>query len=134
MRPDQKTWNHVSMCILNGGGIRSPIDEQSTNGRLNYQLNGNFISKKESSYISLNTVIGMGLFWWGLHSVRCDFKLSQMGVHHLSTTALRLTLTEVSSIVCTQGFLQFPSLLAALEQRKVSCCTGSSGMVAVSLL
>lgn len=31
-RPDKKTWNHVSMCILNGGGIRSPIDEQSTNG------------------------------------------------------------------------------------------------------
>ncbi|KAI1241102.1 hypothetical protein IHE44_0009564 [Lamprotornis superbus] len=31
--PDKKTWNHVSMCILNGGGIRSPIDEQSTNGR-----------------------------------------------------------------------------------------------------
>ncbi|NXO04262.1 V5NTD nucleotidase, partial [Rhinopomastus cyanomelas] len=31
-RPDKKSWNHVSMCILNGGGIRSPIDEQSTNG------------------------------------------------------------------------------------------------------
>ncbi|XP_053830447.1 5'-nucleotidase isoform X2 [Vidua macroura] len=31
-RPDKRTWNHVSMCILNGGGIRSPIDEQSTNG------------------------------------------------------------------------------------------------------
>ncbi|XP_059698498.1 5'-nucleotidase isoform X2 [Haemorhous mexicanus] len=30
--PDKKKWNHVSMCILNGGGIRSPIDEQSTNG------------------------------------------------------------------------------------------------------
>ncbi|NXS11543.1 V5NTD nucleotidase, partial [Neodrepanis coruscans] len=30
--PDQTSWNHVSMCILNGGGIRSPIDEQSTNG------------------------------------------------------------------------------------------------------
>ncbi|NXD67314.1 5NTD nucleotidase, partial [Eolophus roseicapillus] len=30
--PDKKSWNHVSMCILNGGGIRSPIDEQSTNG------------------------------------------------------------------------------------------------------
>ncbi|NWW03762.1 5NTD nucleotidase, partial [Oreocharis arfaki] len=32
--PDKKTWNHVSMCILNGGGIRSPIDEQSTNGTI----------------------------------------------------------------------------------------------------
>ncbi|NWH72569.1 5NTD nucleotidase, partial [Piaya cayana] len=31
-RPDKKSWNHVSICILNGGGIRSPIDEQSTNG------------------------------------------------------------------------------------------------------
>ncbi|XP_027500540.1 5'-nucleotidase isoform X3 [Corapipo altera] len=33
-RPDKKSWNHVSMCILNGGGIRSPIDEQSTNGSI----------------------------------------------------------------------------------------------------
>ncbi|NWR33769.1 V5NTD nucleotidase, partial [Tachuris rubrigastra] len=33
-RPDKKSWNHVSMCILNGGGIRSPIDEQSTNGTI----------------------------------------------------------------------------------------------------
>ncbi|KAF1395791.1 5'-nucleotidase, partial [Spheniscus mendiculus] len=32
--PDRKSWNHVSMCILNGGGIRSPIDEQSTNGTI----------------------------------------------------------------------------------------------------
>ncbi|NXG36392.1 5NTD nucleotidase, partial [Dromaius novaehollandiae] len=30
--PGENKWNHVSMCILNGGGIRSPIDEQSTNG------------------------------------------------------------------------------------------------------
>ncbi|KAK2524093.1 Nt5e [Columba guinea] len=30
-RPDKTSWNHVSMCILNGGGIRSPIDEQSNN-------------------------------------------------------------------------------------------------------
>ncbi|NWS73836.1 5NTD nucleotidase, partial [Crotophaga sulcirostris] len=30
--PDKKSWNHVSMCILNGGGIRSPVDEQSSNG------------------------------------------------------------------------------------------------------
>ncbi|NXW66554.1 5NTD nucleotidase, partial [Eurystomus gularis] len=33
-RPDKKSWNHVSMCILNGGGIRSPIDEQSANGSI----------------------------------------------------------------------------------------------------
>ncbi|XP_069707371.1 5'-nucleotidase [Phaenicophaeus curvirostris] len=33
-RPDKKSWNHVSICILNGGGIRSPIDEQSTNGSI----------------------------------------------------------------------------------------------------
>ncbi|XP_009563080.2 5'-nucleotidase [Cuculus canorus] len=32
--PDKKSWNHVSICILNGGGIRSPIDEQSTNGSI----------------------------------------------------------------------------------------------------
>ncbi|KFP77905.1 5'-nucleotidase, partial [Acanthisitta chloris] len=31
---DAASWNHVSMCILNGGGIRSPIDEQSTNGSI----------------------------------------------------------------------------------------------------
>lgn len=30
--PDENTWNHVSMCILNGGGIRSPIDEKINNG------------------------------------------------------------------------------------------------------
>ncbi|MBW03841.1 5'-nucleotidase, partial [Eschrichtius robustus] len=27
--PDEMSWNHVSMCILNGGGIRSPIDERN---------------------------------------------------------------------------------------------------------
>ncbi|XP_064364824.1 5'-nucleotidase isoform X2 [Dromaius novaehollandiae] len=32
--PGENKWNHVSMCILNGGGIRSPIDEQSTNGSI----------------------------------------------------------------------------------------------------
>uniref|UniRef100_A0A8B9QHH2 5'-nucleotidase n=1 Tax=Apteryx owenii TaxID=8824 RepID=A0A8B9QHH2_APTOW len=32
--PDEKKWNHVSMCILNAGGIRSAIDEQSTNGSI----------------------------------------------------------------------------------------------------
>lgn len=26
---DEMSWNHVSMCILNGGGIRSPIDERN---------------------------------------------------------------------------------------------------------
>ncbi|XP_026581084.1 snake venom 5'-nucleotidase-like [Pseudonaja textilis] len=30
--PDDSEWNHVSMCIVNGGGIRSPIDEQANNG------------------------------------------------------------------------------------------------------
>ncbi|XP_026548670.1 snake venom 5'-nucleotidase-like, partial [Notechis scutatus] len=30
--PDDIEWNHVSMCIVNGGGIRSPIDEQANNG------------------------------------------------------------------------------------------------------
>ncbi|XP_029451350.1 5'-nucleotidase [Rhinatrema bivittatum] len=30
--PDEKMWNHVSLCILNGGSIRSPIDERSNNG------------------------------------------------------------------------------------------------------
>ncbi|XP_059587780.1 5'-nucleotidase isoform X2 [Alligator mississippiensis] len=32
--PDENTWNHVSMCILNGGGIRSPIDEKINNGTI----------------------------------------------------------------------------------------------------
>lgn len=31
--PDEMFWNHVSMCILNGGSIRSPIDEKN-NGML----------------------------------------------------------------------------------------------------
>uniref|UniRef100_K7G2H3 5'-nucleotidase n=1 Tax=Pelodiscus sinensis TaxID=13735 RepID=K7G2H3_PELSI len=31
---DENTWNHVSMCILNGGGIRSPIDEYNNNGTI----------------------------------------------------------------------------------------------------
>lgn len=31
--PDEVSWNHVSMCILNGGAIRSPIDERN-NGKL----------------------------------------------------------------------------------------------------
>ncbi|XP_074847051.1 5'-nucleotidase isoform X2 [Carettochelys insculpta] len=31
---DENSWNHVSMCILNGGGIRSPIDERNNNGTI----------------------------------------------------------------------------------------------------
>lgn len=31
---DENTWNHVSMCIINGGGIRSPIDERNNNGTI----------------------------------------------------------------------------------------------------
>ncbi|XP_048701047.1 5'-nucleotidase isoform X2 [Caretta caretta] len=31
---DENTWNHVSMCIMNGGGIRSPIDERNNNGTI----------------------------------------------------------------------------------------------------
>ncbi|XP_051853317.1 5'-nucleotidase [Antechinus flavipes] len=34
--PDEKTWNHVSMCILNSGGIRAPIDEQN-NGTITWE-------------------------------------------------------------------------------------------------
>ncbi|KAJ8356081.1 hypothetical protein SKAU_G00188750 [Synaphobranchus kaupii] len=30
--PDEVQWNHVSSCIMNSGGIRSPIDERSRNG------------------------------------------------------------------------------------------------------
>ncbi|XP_036999718.2 5'-nucleotidase [Artibeus jamaicensis] len=33
---DEMSWNHVSMCILNGGGIRSPIDEQN-NGTITWE-------------------------------------------------------------------------------------------------
>ncbi|XP_070589257.1 5'-nucleotidase [Erythrolamprus reginae] len=32
--PDDSEWNHVSMCIINGGGIRGPIDEKSKNGSI----------------------------------------------------------------------------------------------------
>ncbi|XP_006870708.1 PREDICTED: 5'-nucleotidase [Chrysochloris asiatica] len=34
--PDEMTWNHVSMCIVNGGSIRSPIDEQN-NGTITWE-------------------------------------------------------------------------------------------------
>ncbi|XP_066533983.1 5'-nucleotidase [Hoplias malabaricus] len=32
--PDEVQWNHVSACIMNGGGIRSPIDERNRNGTI----------------------------------------------------------------------------------------------------
>ncbi|XP_016062807.1 PREDICTED: 5'-nucleotidase [Miniopterus natalensis] len=33
---DEMSWSHVSMCILNGGGIRSPIDERN-NGTITWE-------------------------------------------------------------------------------------------------
>ncbi|XP_036269797.1 5'-nucleotidase [Pipistrellus kuhlii] len=33
---DKTSWNHVSMCILNGGGIRSPISEEN-NGTITWE-------------------------------------------------------------------------------------------------
>ncbi|KAM9233719.1 5'-nucleotidase isoform 2-T2 [Dugong dugon] len=36
--PDEMTWNHVSMCIINGGGIRSPIDNQNNGIHVVYDL------------------------------------------------------------------------------------------------
>lgn len=35
---DGDSWNHVSMCILNGGGIRSPIDERNNGMHPGLQL------------------------------------------------------------------------------------------------
>ncbi|XP_018118910.1 snake venom 5'-nucleotidase isoform X2 [Xenopus laevis] len=32
--PDELRWNHVSLCILNGGGIRASIDERISNGTI----------------------------------------------------------------------------------------------------
>ncbi|XP_053315131.1 5'-nucleotidase [Spea bombifrons] len=32
--PDELTWNHVSLCLLNSGGIRASIDEKSMNGTI----------------------------------------------------------------------------------------------------
>uniref|UniRef100_A0A8C4RF04 5'-nucleotidase n=1 Tax=Erpetoichthys calabaricus TaxID=27687 RepID=A0A8C4RF04_ERPCA len=32
--PDEKYWNHVGVCILNGGAIRAPIDERAANGQI----------------------------------------------------------------------------------------------------
>ncbi|XP_077145899.1 5'-nucleotidase [Ranitomeya variabilis] len=32
--PDEVRWNHVSMCIMNGGGVRASIDEKSSNGSI----------------------------------------------------------------------------------------------------
>ncbi|XP_027459238.2 5'-nucleotidase [Zalophus californianus] len=34
--PDEVSWNHVSMCILNGGAIRSPIDKRN-NGTITWE-------------------------------------------------------------------------------------------------
>ncbi|XP_040839643.1 5'-nucleotidase isoform X2 [Ochotona curzoniae] len=36
--PDEMFWNHVSMCILNGGGIRSSIDEKNNGIHVEYDL------------------------------------------------------------------------------------------------
>ncbi|MBN3301751.1 5NTD nucleotidase, partial [Amia calva] len=35
--PDELQWNHVSACILNGGTIRSSIDEHSRNGSISME-------------------------------------------------------------------------------------------------
>ncbi|XP_072264699.1 5'-nucleotidase [Pyxicephalus adspersus] len=32
--PDEISWNHVSLCIMNGGGVRASIDERSSNGSI----------------------------------------------------------------------------------------------------
>uniref|UniRef100_A0A8C5QNG9 5'-nucleotidase n=1 Tax=Leptobrachium leishanense TaxID=445787 RepID=A0A8C5QNG9_9ANUR len=32
--PDELSWNHVSLCIMNSGGIRAPIDERTSNGSI----------------------------------------------------------------------------------------------------
>ncbi|XP_063078849.1 5'-nucleotidase isoform X2 [Engraulis encrasicolus] len=32
--PDELQWNHVSACMLNGGAVRSPIDERARNGSI----------------------------------------------------------------------------------------------------
>ncbi|XP_068087209.1 5'-nucleotidase [Hyperolius riggenbachi] len=32
--PDEVNWNHVSLCIMNGGGVRASIDERSSNGSI----------------------------------------------------------------------------------------------------
>ncbi|XDV42403.1 hypothetical protein PO909_011075 [Leuciscus waleckii] len=34
---DETQWNHVSSCILNGGSIRSPIDERNRNGSISME-------------------------------------------------------------------------------------------------
>nr|XP_060608972.1 5'-nucleotidase [Anolis sagrei ordinatus] len=35
--PDDNQWNHVSMCIINGGGIRGPINEKINNGTITWE-------------------------------------------------------------------------------------------------
>ncbi|XP_069830807.1 5'-nucleotidase [Dendropsophus ebraccatus] len=32
--PDEVRWNHVSLCIMNGGGVRASIDEKTNNGTI----------------------------------------------------------------------------------------------------
>ncbi|XP_018422637.1 PREDICTED: 5'-nucleotidase isoform X2 [Nanorana parkeri] len=37
--PDEINWNHVSLCLMNGGGVRASIDERTSNGiRVVYNL------------------------------------------------------------------------------------------------
>ncbi|MEE6526643.1 hypothetical protein FKM82_027401, partial [Ascaphus truei] len=32
--PDEMRWNHVSICLINGGGVRASIDERTSNGTI----------------------------------------------------------------------------------------------------
>ncbi|KAM4693320.1 5'-nucleotidase [Discoglossus pictus] len=32
--PDEIRWNHVSLCLMNGGGVRASIDEKTSNGSI----------------------------------------------------------------------------------------------------
>ncbi|XP_018422636.1 PREDICTED: 5'-nucleotidase isoform X1 [Nanorana parkeri] len=32
--PDEINWNHVSLCLMNGGGVRASIDERTSNGSI----------------------------------------------------------------------------------------------------
>ncbi|XP_028995453.1 snake venom 5'-nucleotidase-like [Betta splendens] len=35
--PDELQWNHVALCLMNSGGIRSPIDERYKNGSISME-------------------------------------------------------------------------------------------------
>ncbi|XP_053566466.1 5'-nucleotidase [Bombina bombina] len=35
--PDETRWSHVSLCLLNGGGVRASIDERTSNGTITYE-------------------------------------------------------------------------------------------------